>query len=162
MVSLLIAPVVLGVLITILLLLTDRSGPEKPQRRRPIAVCRPARGQFSALSISDAFDPECAVIWDTQVPALRLIAQAGHEGLPIEELYTSYTQASRRYPELYDGSTFESWLEFLRRSGLVSIGLHRVLRMPEAEQFLRYRVEAGELMQAHAQPVESHCKLTHA
>jgi len=98
--------------------------------------------RFSVLSMEQAFDPDHAIIWDTQVPALQLIASAGREGLSLEELRGFYARSACRYPELYDGSSFESWLEFLKETQLISVGLYRVLLMPEGQQFLWHRVTA--------------------
>jgi len=98
---------------------------------------------FSVLCIEQAFDPDQAIIWDTQVPALRMMASAGKKGLPIRALYPLYLRSRRRYPELYDGSSFESWLEFLQHTKLVNISIGMVWLTSEGWEFLRYGVTAA-------------------
>ncbi len=128
------------------------------RRRQTLAsgVARPRVDEpFTVLSISGAFDPDHAIIWDTQIPALQLIASAGGEGLPIEALYPFYRDSTRHYPELYDGCSFESWLEFLRQTQLVSVGFYRLLLMPDGQEFLRYRL-GSEVSVAAASPTQQH------
>ncbi len=99
---------------------------------------------FSVLSIALAFDPDHAIIWETQIPALQLIASSGRDGILVRELASLYHQNARRYPELYEGSSFGNWLEFLRTSGLVKLGIAKVSLTFEGERFLRYRLTCGQ------------------
>ena len=95
---------------------------------------------FTAFSVAQAFDRDCAIIWSTQVSALQLIDNAGKEGVPVKQLYPFYTRGVRGYPELYEGSNFGSWLEFLEREKLVTrIGL-QVLMTRDGHKFLQYRL----------------------
>lgn len=96
---------------------------------------------FRVLSVCDAFEPEYAVLWETQAPALRLIAAAAKRGVPRQALLTQYRRTSRMFPELYEGTSFQQWLEFLQRSELVTVGEGRVYITPQGTEFLRYRVE---------------------
>ena len=98
---------------------------------------------FSALSIEQAFDPDQAVIWETQVPALQLVSSAGRHGLRLEVLKSSYLQSCRRYPELYDGSSFEGWLDFLQRTGLVCVDVDKAMLLAAGQQFLEFRITEG-------------------
>ena len=118
------------------------------QKHRREAPHKRKGGPFSVLSIEQAFDPGHAIIWDTQVPALRLVASAGREGLAVEALYPLYTRSSRQYPELYDGSSFESWLEFFNHTGLITVQVGMASLTPEGQQFLQYRVTAEALVAA--------------
>jgi len=81
----------------------------------------PQQDSFSVFSMEQASDPDHAIIWDTQLPALQLLASAGPAGMAATNLYAFYMKSCHQYPELYDGSTFESWLEFLQRDHLITI-----------------------------------------
>ncbi len=96
---------------------------------------------FRVLSVCDAFEPEYAVVWETQAPALRLIALANKKGIPKQALLTQYRRTSRMFPELYEGTSFQQWLDFLQRSELVSVRAGRVFITQQGTEFLRYRVE---------------------
>ena len=95
---------------------------------------------FTVLSVALAFDADHAIIWETQIPALELIASGGRDGLLVRELSFLYQQNARRYPELYEGSSFGKWLEFLNASGLVKVGIAKVTLTAEGERFLQYRL----------------------
>lgn len=96
---------------------------------------------FRVLSVCDAFEQEYAVLWETQAPALRLIAQAGPKGVARQRLFILYRRAATQFPELYDGTSFRQWLGFLEHAELVSLRESRVVITPVGLQFLRYRVE---------------------
>ena len=98
------------------------------------------RDTFIAFSVAQAFDRDCAIIWSTQVPALQLIDNAGKKGVPVKQLYPFYTRGLRRYPELYEGSSFGSWLEFLERERLVIRSGLQILITRDGHKFLRYRL----------------------
>lgn len=92
---------------------------------------------FSALSVADAFDPDHALIWDTQVRILQQMAAAGRKGMPLERLYLQYALSARVYPELYDGSTFGRWIEFLEKAQLIALHRYRVFLTSEGHQFVK-------------------------
>ncbi len=89
------------------------------------------------LSLSDAFDPDHAVLWTTQIPVLELINAAGARGISYERIFRLYAAAARSYPELYDGSSFAEWLLFLQQSDLIAMGSHRVKITGHGREFLR-------------------------
>jgi hypothetical protein len=93
---------------------------------------------FCALSLEQAFDPERAVIWETQIPALQMMVTAGRRGLPAERLYGFYQRSSEAYPELYDGSSFYNWLDFLERSRIVTWTSNKLVLTPEGGEFVDY------------------------
>jgi hypothetical protein len=97
---------------------------------------------FRVLSVCDAFEPEYAVLWETQAPALRFVAAAGAKGVTRPQLFALYKRTACQYPELYEGSSFQQWLEFLASSELVSVRDIRIGITPQGLQFLRFRVEA--------------------
>lgn len=127
------------VLIAIVAISRHSAGPSKLQIEHPQA--------FSVLSIALAFDPDHAIIWETQIPALQLIASSGRDGILVRELASLYHQSARRYPELYEGSSFGNWLEFLRTSGLVKLGIAKVSLTSEGERFLQYRLTCSQPFQ---------------
>ncbi len=110
-------------------------------RKLRMADASAAGSPFRILSVCDAFEPEYAVLWETQAPALRFIATAGTKGVTRPNLFALYKRAACRYPELYEGSSFQQWLEFLECSELVSVRDGRIAITPQGLQFLRFRVE---------------------
>ncbi len=98
------------------------------------------RDSFAAFSVAQAFDRDYAIIWNTQVSALQLIDKAEKKGVPVKRLYPFYTRGVRRYPELYEGSNFGSWLEFLEREELITRSGLQVLITRDGHTFLQYRL----------------------
>lgn len=97
-------------------------------------------GPFRILSVCDAFEEEYAVLWETQAPALSLIASAGIKGASRKQLLAAYQRAAEQFPELYEGSCFEQWLEFLQNCELITVQQDRIHITPEGKEFLRFRV----------------------
>lgn len=95
---------------------------------------------FAVFSVIQAFDPDFAVIWDTQTPALQLVDEASIQGLPVHRLQPFYARSARMYPELYDGSSFGGWLDFLEREQLIDRSGRRVFITAEGHEFLTYRL----------------------
>lgn len=101
----------------------ERHAWERPPKRR-FSRAR----SFGVVPVGGAFDPEYALLWETQVGAVQLISAAGGDGVTQASLRPLFEQEARRYPELYDGASFEDWLEFLeqaevaaRRAGTLTI-----------------------------------------
>jgi hypothetical protein len=102
---------------------------------------------FSVLSITLAFDLDHALVWETQIPILQLISIAGPHGISVRRLHRAYLESAGRYPELYDGSSFKQWLEFLECAQLVAcIDGQRVLLTSQGREFLHYRITAEDAM----------------
>ncbi len=97
----------------------------------------PAARPFS-LSLTEAFDPEHAILWGTQIPALLLVSSAGGRGLAYNRLYHAYLEAARHYPELYEGSSFAQWLFFLEQNELVTLTSYRVRITGYGREFLKH------------------------
>lgn len=95
---------------------------------------------FRVLSVCDAFEAEYAALWETQVPALTLVASEGPNGVSIQALHKFYRRSARRYPELYDGSSFQQWVMFLQAAELIVVGDKRVVIRKEGLDFLKFRV----------------------
>lgn len=97
------------------------------------------------LSISLAFDSDHAILWETQVPALELIGGAGQAGLRLRVLSRWYSDNAARYPELYDGTSFPQWLNFLESVQLIVCGPRRVALTSWGREFLECRLSAEKL-----------------
>ena len=82
---------------------------------------------FFGLSYDQAFDDGYGLIWQTQLSALELIRSAGSGGLPTHSLRPWFDHAMRSYPDLFEGHTFEEWLEFLQKSRIAHCGNERLL-----------------------------------
>ena len=128
-----VAAVIAFVLIVSLLLLADLAERKHVRQLRLGPLSQP----FSALSILDAFDPERFMLWDTQLPLLRQLSSAGPKGCSLTQLLGFYLQLARRYPELYEGSSFEHWLGFLAASELVRLESDRGYITVEGRQFVQ-------------------------
>jgi hypothetical protein len=111
------------------------------RQMKKISLLIPA-APFQVISVCDAFEPEFAMLWETQIPALRIIAAEGRKGLPVQRLASFYHRSSATYPELYEGSSFQQWLSFLETAELITVTEHRVAITKEGIEFLRYRVPA--------------------
>lgn len=95
---------------------------------------------FRVLSVCDAFEAEYAILWETQISALSLIA-AAPRGVPRQQLFAVYRRVSCQYPELYEGSCFQQWLQFLESEELVVVRDNRIQITPQGREFLKFRVE---------------------
>lgn len=113
---------------------------EAAEAKRMKSIDRAIGTPFCVLSVCDAFEEEYAALWETQIPALCLIAAAGKRGVSRQQLLSLYRRLSRRYPELYDGTCFQQWLEFLESAELITVREKRVLITPQGQDFLKYRV----------------------
>lgn len=126
----------LAVAFLLFALLSFRADVAARKQCRQISLWSKGR-PFSALSVADAFDPDHALIWDTQIPALQQIAATGGKGIPLERLYLQYAQSARVYPELYDGSSFGHWIEFLEEAQLIILLRYRVFLTLEGHEFVK-------------------------
>jgi hypothetical protein len=126
----------LAVAFLLFALLSFRADLAERKQCRRISLWSKGR-PFSVLSLADAFDQDHTLIWETQIPALQQIAAAGRKGVPLERLYLQYAQSARVYPELYDGSSFGRWIEFLEKAQLITLHRHRVFLTLEGHQFVK-------------------------
>jgi hypothetical protein len=85
----------------------------------------PDAGPFT-LSLTEAFDPDHAILWSTQIPALQLIRNAGPRGVSYHRLFCCYERTAQHYPELYDGCSFAQWLFFLQGAELITVSTYRI------------------------------------
>jgi hypothetical protein len=103
---------------------------------------------LSLPSITDAFDPICAILWEAPIAALELIESAGPPGMPAGRLQPIFAKAAARFPEIYEGCSFVQWLQFLEQNQLVSWNGYCVVLTPEAREFLKYRFTTDALVEA--------------
>lgn len=115
---------------------------QEDTQANPLGLVGPTARAFDLMSAADAFDPTLAPLWDTQVPALQEICGAGDHGVDLDALLPMYLNSSRLYPELYELTSFETWLRFLEREQLVSVKQNLVRITPGGVEFLRCRVTA--------------------
>jgi hypothetical protein len=96
---------------------------------------------FTVISVAQAFEEDSAILWDTQVPALRQIAIGGSRGVSVAKMRRFFAGTSKQYPELYEGLRFEQWMRFLEDAELVMLSTDdRIAITPQGVQFLRYRL----------------------
>jgi hypothetical protein len=103
---------------------------------------------FSLLSIPQAFDPVFAILWEAPIEALQLIESQGVAGLPVSRLRPIVARAATRFPEIYDGCSFERWIRFLERSQLILWNGQKVMLTREGRDFLQYRFVTNALVEA--------------
>lgn len=107
----------------ILLLMGVAEACERRERKRRLRVGEPL---FCGLSLHSMTD-NARLIWATQVPALRQVEVNAEHGIPAPALHPWYAAMARRYPALYEGHSFEEWLEFLEQSRVIWRQQKRVL-----------------------------------
>jgi hypothetical protein len=94
---------------------------------------------LALLSITEAFDPIYAVLWEAPIAALELIDSAGTPGIPVARLHPIYEGAAARFPEIYDGCSFLQWLQFLEKTQLISWHGYKVMLTSDGRAFLQFR-----------------------
>jgi len=119
-------------------LATSQGGHRDEALRKKLST--PSDCPFLAISVSQAFDSHEAIIWETQIPILQSVDAAGIGGVSAWCLYRFYCRSAQLYPELYEGSNFRSWLDFLQREQLIHICGTRVFITREGHEFLACRV----------------------
>lgn len=96
---------------------------------------------FTVISVAQAFEEDSAILWDTQVPALQLIATGGPKGMPVAKMRRFFSGTAKQYPELYEGVYFEQWIHFLEGAELVLIAPdEKIAITPQGLEFLKYRL----------------------
>ncbi len=65
---------------------------------------------------NDSEDCDYNLLWQTQLPALKLLNSAGSCGVSLARMTRLYREIARVYPELYDGSTCQEWLDALQNA----------------------------------------------
>lgn len=114
-------------------------------RKRNVWTQRPVR----LLSITQAFEPVYAPLWEAPVAALRVI-NASPSGIAANRLHPIFGRASRAFPEIYEGCEFLQWLQFLECEGLVwwDAETNKVAITEKGKEFLANRFVSDALLQA--------------
>lgn len=141
MTLILLLPVLIGVAVVLVMACRFEWSAREGERIQEEPVGEP----FSVLSIALSFDPDHAIVWETQVPALELISAAGPQGVNLRRLQVWYLQSAFRYPELYDGFSFRQWLEFLEKAQLIVCHGRQALITHQGSEFLHYRITTDML-----------------
>jgi len=96
---------------------------------------------FTVISVAQAFEADSAILWETQVPALQLIATGGLKGTPVAKMRRFFSMTAKQYPELYEGVYFEQWVRFLEEAELVIIAPEEKIAItPQGLEFLKFRL----------------------
>jgi hypothetical protein len=96
---------------------------------------------YTVISVAQAFEEDSAILWDTQVPALRQVATGSTRGVSVDKMRKFFADSSKHYPELYEGVRFEQWIQFLEDAELVTILTEeRIVITPQGVAFLKFRL----------------------
>lgn len=123
------------VVIVVLLLIAHTLESRAIRLKRSLTPAEP----LALLSIAEAFDSVYSVLWEAPIAALKLIDSGGTSGIPAATLRPIYEQAAARFPEIYEGSAFVPWLQFLEETQLISWHGCNVVLTPDGQAFLRFR-----------------------
>jgi hypothetical protein len=143
MLILAIASFLLFFVISVLLWVPSTLESQAIGRERVLTRAKP----LALLSITEAFDPIFAVLWEAPIAALELIDSAGTPGIPVARLRPIYKGAAARFPEIYDGRSFLQWLQFLEETHLISWHGSNVLLTPDGRAFLQFRFVTDAIME---------------
>lgn len=101
------------------------------------------------LSITQAFEPLYAPLWEAPVAALQLISSSRSRRCSANRLQPIFRNASRAFPEIYEGCEFVQWLQFLEREDLISWDPENKVTITEkGKEFLANRFVSDALVQA--------------
>ena len=114
-------------------------------RKRNVWLHRPVR----LLSITQAFEPIYAPLWEAPVAVLQ-IAKAAASGVPAGRLQPIFLRAAHSFPEIYEGCEFVQWLEFLEHEDLVwwDPETNKVSITEKGREFLANRFVTDALLEA--------------
>jgi hypothetical protein len=77
-----------------------------------------ARLNLARLLAGDGSDGDRELLWRSQLPALKLLQEAGSSGVSIARMTKLYRKLARAYPELFDGSICSDWFDTLQDAGV--------------------------------------------
>jgi hypothetical protein len=114
-------------------------------RRRNVWSHRPVK----LLSISQAFEPIYAPLWEAPVSALQL-ANSAKSGISAARMQPIFLRAAACFPEIYEGCEFVQWLEFLEYEDLISWDpdSNKVSITGKGKEFLANRFVTDALLEA--------------
>jgi hypothetical protein len=129
--------------ITLLLWLADALETRASRPKRKYNIGSP----FIVISIAQAFEPVFALLWEAPIHALELVQAGGARGIPVSRLRPIFNEATARFPEIYDGYSFEHWLQFLEDLHLVNWSGQQITLTHGGREFLEYRFTTQALAQ---------------
>ena len=114
-------------------------------RNRNIWTHRPV----CLLSITQAFEPIYAPLWEAPIAALQLLSRA-KSGTPANRLEPIFRRAHCAFPEIYEGCEFSQWLQLLQCEDLVCWDAqnNRVTITEKGREFLANRFVSDALLEA--------------
>lgn len=86
--------------------------------KAPVEGGEEHHADFPLPDLSELSQRDRILMWATQMPALRFVSDREPHGAYYTPLKLVYIGLAREYPEIYDGRTFQEWVEFLVRNGL--------------------------------------------
>jgi hypothetical protein len=126
--AIILAPTVIGFS---WLFLVSLLHPRDPREQKP-TLCEMLPPPI--LTMADAFDPDRQILWLSQVPFLQMIGTHATFGACLRVC----DNCMRRYPELYEGTSAESWLRFLERNHLIEVAGARIRLTADGRELLRF------------------------
>lgn len=84
----------------------------KANSAEPSYIALKPRPQFPVPSMLDVCHADQRLLWSTQIPALRFVSAHEPRGAYYAPLRLVYIGLAHQYPELYDGQSFQNWVEF--------------------------------------------------
>lgn len=101
------------------------------------------------LSITQAFEPVYAPLWEAPVAALQLVSSA-KSGIRANRLEPIFGRAYRAFPEIYEGCEFVQWLQFLECEDLLWFDPdnNKVTITEKGKEFLANRFVSDALLEA--------------
>jgi len=101
------------------------------------------------LSITQAFEPIYAPLWEAPVSAMQLVNSA-KSGISAAHLQPIFRRAAACFPEIYEGCEFAQWLEFLEYEDLIcwDPDSNKVAITGKGKEFLANRFVTDALLEA--------------
>jgi len=90
------------------------------------------------------FERLYGVIFTSQIAVLLYLNGRSEIGTPKDDLTDFYADATSRFPKLYEKSSFDEWLAFLLRQGLIREDPEGLNITVKGREFLKWRVDAGK------------------
>lgn len=114
-------------------------------RKRNVWTHRPVH----LLSITQAFEPIYAPLWEAPIAALRLVSSV-KAGIPASRLEPIFRRASSSFPEIYEGCEFDQWVQLLEREDLIwwDVDRDQVTITEKGKEFLANRFVSDALLEA--------------
>jgi len=137
----------LGFFVVVALLRVASTGESQEICRHRIQTTETLTRPLALLSITEAFDPVHAILWEAPIAALQVIDSAGSVGIPVARLRPIFVKAAACFPEVYDGCSFVQWLQFLEQNQLISWQAQSAVITHEAREFLKYRFTSDALVE---------------